>query len=257
MRDRSSSMTGPAPMKRTSSAARHAIPLLAALLVAGPAPGVRSQPADLDLGIMHVVVINRSVGRFFRRGTAFHVGGGVFYTNAHVVKDKIPEGYTEWRLTSPSSGLVPDTWLGPATISCIHPLWKDTGDTSLVSPYDVAQLRVDGASELPPALSLANWLPQAGTPVRIKGFPAASRGWPPVLYTSTGRVDEMRMADQTFFIRIDSGFTLGGSSGSPVLADDNRVIGIVFGGSGAEQRTASGEGSAVTVFGIQSGCPAR
>lgn len=244
-------------MKRTSSAAHRAIPLLVALLVAGAAPGVRSQPADLDLAIMHVVVINRGAGRFFRRGTAFHVGGGVFYTNAHVVRGKIPEGYTEWRLTTPTSSLVPDTWLGPATISCIHPLWKDPGDTSVAGPYDVAQLKVEGASALPPALALASALPVPGTRVRMKGFPSASRGWPPILYTSAGRVDEISMADQTFYIKIESGFALGGSSGSPALADDNRVMGIVFGGSGAEQRTAGSEGAAVTVPGILSGCPMR
>jgi hypothetical protein len=249
-------------MRPTSEPARaavlRAIAVLAVLLAAAPtrAWSQGTAPAgEVDQAVVHVVVLNRSEGRLLRRGTAFHVGGGLFYTNAHIVRRAIPSGYTEWRLAAAGAAMAPDTWLGPAAIACVHPFWRDPGTTQ-ARPFDVALLRVEAVAALPPALSLATGLPQPGVRVRIKGFPAASRGWPPVLYTSEGRVDEVDITEQVFSVRIEAGFALGGSSGSPVLTDDGRVVGIVFGGTG-EGRTASSEGVAVTVPGIQSGCPPR
>jgi hypothetical protein len=250
-------------MRPTSEALRRSdlraiVVALAVLLAATPtrvwSQGTAVPASEVDQAILHVVVLNRGEGRLLRRGTAFHVGGGLFYTNAHIVRRAIPSGYTEWRLATAGAAMAPDTWLGPATIACVHPFWRDPGTTQ-ARPFDVALLRVEAAA-LPPALSLASGLPQPGVRVRIKGFPAASRGWPPVLYTSEGRIDEVDITEQIFSVRIESGFALGGSSGSPVLADDGRAVGIIFGGTG-EGRTASSEGVAVTVPGMQSGCPPR
>ena len=94
-----------------------------------------------------------------------------------------------------------------------------------------------------------------GERVTIKGFPAASRAWPPIRYTSTGRVTEVRHDTRTFHVAIESGFALGGSSGSPVLAPDGRVLGIVYAGVGVAGRTAGESVAAVFAATAREGCP--
>ena len=101
-------------------------------------------------------------------------------------------------------------------------------------PYDVAQIKVSPilAEALSlPALSFHDQLSRVGQQVTIKGFPSASRAWPPIMYTATGRVAEIRRQDHNFRIEIASGFALGGSSGSPVFAEDGRVTGIIYAGN--------------------------
>jgi len=79
--------------------------------------GVSSQPAGEDQAIMQVVVANAE--GFYRRGTAFHVGNGIFYTNVHVVRDQVPEGFTEWYLAGTNATRSQDTWLGPFSVTCV------------------------------------------------------------------------------------------------------------------------------------------
>ncbi len=60
--------------------------------------------------------------------------------------------------------------------------------------------------------------------------------------------------DQIFRIQIDSGFALPGSSGSPVFAEDGRVVGIIFSGA-SEGRAAAELASAILVSAALEGCP--
>src|SRR5713101_9833627 len=141
-----------------------------------------------DEAVREAVVLNPDKPGFYRIGTAFHVAGA-------------------------SSTKRRDTWLGPATITCVHPRWRGSRESDDVEPFDVATMKIDSRSDLPPALTLTNRTPLVGTNVTIKGFASASVGWPPKLYTATGRVSELSQSEQAFAIDIESGFALEGSSG--------------------------------------------
>ncbi len=224
--------------------------LLAAVLWMTP---VFSQGVEQDQAIMHVVVVNPTQTVFYRRGTAFHVGDGVFYTNAHVVKTPVPEGYTEWYLASTSATRSTESWVGPVSITCVHPLWRGANEGTRAFPYDIARLKAPAVPTS--ALLLHDRPPQVGQPVTIRGFPLASRAWPPIMYTATGRVADIRGQEHTFRIRIESGFSLGGSSGSPVLTSDGQVLGVAFAGVGVENRTTSELASAIFASAAVEGCP--
>jgi V8-like Glu-specific endopeptidase len=210
-----------------------------------------SQPAGEDQAVMMVIVANAD--GFYRRGTAFHVGNGVFYTNVHVVRDQVPEGFTQWYLVGTNATRSRDSWLGPLTVTCMHPMYRGRPESARAFPYDVARLRVAGADNLP-ALRLSPGFPNVGMRVRTRGFPGASRAWPPVQYTATGRVAEVELTEQIFQVDIESGFALGGSSGSPVIGPDHTVLGIHF-ASTTQGRTSAETTFAVTVQAVRSGCP--
>jgi len=210
-----------------------------------------SQPAGEDQAVMMVLVANAE--GFHRRGTAFHVGNGVFYTNVHVVRDQVPEGFTEWYLAGTNATRSRDSWLGPFTVTCMHPMFRGRPESTRAFPYDVARLKVAGAENVP-SMRLSLGFPSAGVRVRTKGFPGASRAWPPILYAATGRIAEVDVTDQIFQVDIESGFALGGSSGSPVIGPDNTVLGIHF-ASTTQGRTSADTTFAVTVQAVRSGCP--
>jgi S1-C subfamily serine protease len=225
------------------------VPIVVSLLLVSRISSIRAQGED---AVREVIVLNPDTLRFYRIGTAFHVGSGLFYTNAHVVRAKVPAGSTKWYLAGTSSTLSRDTWLGPASINCVHSRWREYGFDRAM-PYDVAQLKVADIA-LPPTLSLDNRIPVTGAVVTVKGFASASRGWPPKLYTATGRVSEFFSFEQEFGIDIESGFALEGTSGSPVLNEAGHVIGMVHGRAGERGSGAAERVFAVTVAAI-SGCP--
>jgi V8-like Glu-specific endopeptidase len=237
-----------------SSSTKRVVPVVLLVLAIASAPGALAQASDE--AVRQAVVLNPDTLSFYRIGTAFHVGGGVFYTNAHVVRAKVPEGYTQWYLAGASSTKSRDTWLGPATIACVHSRWRGSPESDHVEPFDVATMKVNSKSDLPPAFTLTNRTPLVGTKVTTKGFASASLGWPPKLYTATGRVSELSQSDQAFAIDIESGFALEGSSGSPVLDDEGHVVGIVFARSGERDRSAASQVVAATVTAM-SGCPIK
>ena len=208
-----------------------------------------------DEAVREAIVLNPDTLSFYRIGTAFHVGGGVFYTNAHVVRAKVPKGYSQWYLAGASSTKSRDTWLGPATVACVHPRWR-AHESDQAEPFDVATMKVDSRSDLPLGLTLTNRTPLKGAQVTIKGVASASLGWPPKLYTATGRVSDLWQSDQAFSIEIESGFALEGSSGSPVLDSEGQVAGIVYARSGERDRSAATLVNAVTVAGMN-GCPTQ
>jgi V8-like Glu-specific endopeptidase len=200
--------------------------LFAAVAAAGVAPA-RAQAPPTG-AVLQVLVLNREANSFFRMGTAFHLGNGLFYTSAHVVKSPlIPEGFKEWYLAGTTATRTSDSWL-PVTIDCIHPSWHPGSDPSVAAPYDVARLKVTGTPALPAALVFSPRAASAGMRVSVVGFPAASRAWPPVLYSATGRIADLS-AQQSMLIQLEAGFVLEGSSGSPVLADGSTVVGVLYG----------------------------
>ncbi len=235
------------------STIRHMVFALMVLLSIGLVTSAYSQDtvADPDAAVMEVVASNRARERFLRVGTAFHVGEGNFYTNAHVAKAEMPEGFTEWYLAGTKATRDIESWLGPVASRCVHPLWVH--DPNHVTFHDVAVLKVGSAGQLPPALLMADRLPLTGQRVRIVGFPAASRGWPPKLYAASGKVSIVSIPDEAFLIEIDSGFALAGSSGSPVLTEDGKVIGIIFGGD-SEGRSAGSRALAATTQAMRAAC---
>lgn len=219
--------------------------IIAVVSMAGIGPVMAQAPPNG--AVLQALVLNRDTSSFFRRGTAFHLGNGLFYTNAHVVKSPlIPEGFKEWYLAGTAATRTSDSWL-PVTVDCIHPAWRPGADATLAVPYDLARLKVSGTPALPPALSVSARTASPGMRVRVVGFPAASRGWPPVMYSATGRVAELSV-DQNMLIEMESGFVLEGSSGSPVLADDNAVVGILYGSDAAGH-------VAMTTHALRSMCP--
>lgn len=215
------------------------------LLYTPPASSQASIQSELAEAIRQVVAINREAGRFARRGTAFHTGGGVFYTNAHVAKAKLPEGFTDLYLASSTSTRYIDSFAGPARPGCVHKRWlpRETVDPTSF-PYDVATLVVEKFDGLP-VFKFADARPLVGQRVRLAGFPSASRAWPPILYVALGRITAIDYSQQRMQIDIESGFALEGSSGSPVLNDQDEVIGIVYSRQGAH-----GSGAAERMFAV-------
>jgi S1-C subfamily serine protease len=245
-------VAGPAPEVAVArKPATATLGVLLALALWAATTSVAAQPADEDRAIMQVVVAGAE--GFYRRGTAFHTGNGVFYTNAHVVRGRVPEGFTEWYLAGTSATRSRGTWLGPFSVTCVHPLYRGRPDASQAFPFDVARLEVGGAEGLP-ALRLSSGIPTVGMRVRTKGFPAASRAWPPILYAAQGRIVEIDQTDQVFQVDIESGFALAGSSGSPVIGPDNTVVGILY-ASTREGRASADVTFAVSAQAARSGCP--
>lgn len=225
-----------------------------ALLVLSSSVSAQPRAFDPEEAIRAVFATPDDPNHFVWRGTGFHVGAGIFYTNAHVVLGA-PSGFTSWYVVSKSSSRNPGTWPGPFRVTCVHPKWQD-GDPWR-SSYDVAQLKMENKMEnAPPLPSLAfhDSLPAIGDRVIVKGYPQDFRGWPPILHTATGRVFEIMPDIQIFRIQIESGLARGGSSGSPVLTEDGRVMGIVYGG--ASKRTEpAGVVAAVYATSALEGCP--
>ena len=215
------------------------------LLYVLPAASQPAVPPDLTEGIRELVAINRTNRQFMRIGTAFHTGDGVFHTSAHVAKAKLPDGYTEFYLASRTATLSISSWAGPATVACVHKAWRpqqvEEGQTA---PYDVATVKIEKPEGIP-TLRFSATRPQLGQLVRMAGFAAASRAWPPVLYVSSGRITSIDYTRQSTTIDIDAGFALEGSSGSPVLDAQDGVVGIVFGRQGER-----GSGAAARVFAV-------
>jgi S1-C subfamily serine protease len=135
-------------------------------------------------------------------GSAFVVetaGGPALVTNRHVVEDARTVGVR---------GLE-----GASDVRVTEVRLSDTAD--------VAVLTVADPDALPPALELGRGVPTVDTSIRIVGFPA---GTP---FTDAGRVAEVGGAQLLLEVEVSPG-----ASGSPVVADDGRVVGQVFATSG-------------------------
>lgn len=208
--------------------------IVLALLVLSSSVRAQPQYSDPEQAIRRVIATAGDTRRILKGGTGFHVGGGIVYTNAHVVTgEEIPDG-ARWYLASKTSTSDSGTWLGPFRVTCVHPRWRY--EVSGSGSDDVAQLKMENAPQFPqfPSLIFHDSPPVTGQRVTVKGFPKDSQDgrwrWPPILHTATGRITQVNPQHQTFMIEIESGLAGKGSSGSPVLTDDGRVLGIIVGG---------------------------
>jgi V8-like Glu-specific endopeptidase len=201
----------------------HALIAVAMLGFLAPAGPVSGQPALLD----SVWVAYRCrENNVCTKGTAFHVGDGVFYTNAHVARAEM--GYGPLMLGRGT----PRQELGRGTVLCIN---NRASLTSAATPYDVAKVRVDTArARRLPALKFYRWGPVAGLRIRIIGYPGNQ--WTPVI--AEGTISQ-RLQHQVFTFEVNDGIVTRGSSGSPVLTTSGEVVGMVYAeGSGQLFATA-------------------
>lgn len=186
--------------------------LFVCLLPAAPAAG---QPALLDA--VWVAYRCRENNRC-AKGTAFHIGDGLFYTNAHVARTE--QGYGPLMLGRGT----PRQELGRATVVCIN---NRASVNQFATPYDIAKVRVDTprARRLP-TLKFYRWGPRPGLRIRVIGYP--ENRWMPVM--AEGTIAE-QLEDQVFAFEVQDGLVTQGSSGSPVLTTSGEVVGMVYGQS--------------------------
>jgi len=203
---------------------------------------------------MAVVAVDPTADKFVKRATAFHVGGGIFYTNAHVVRGPLPSNYSQMFLAGTTATRSRENWVGPIHVRCVDARWQGAREIERAFPFDVAKVDAPLGAQLP-ALPISRQQPENGSRVRIVGFAAASHGWPPKLYTALGRIAQIDEGAQTFMIDVESGFALEGSSGSPVITDADEVIGIIYARQGVRDGSAAQHMAAITTQAMQSGCP--
>jgi S1-C subfamily serine protease len=146
------------------------------------------------------VLLVRSLGCSGRAGsgTAFVIdtpAGPALLTNRHVVDDARTVGVRQLD--------------GGTEIRVDRVLLSDAAD--------VAVLEVTDPAALPPPLALAAGTPTLGEQVRLVGFPAATP------FTAAGTVDEVQGGRLLLDLDVSAG-----ASGSPVVADDGRVVGQVY-----------------------------
>jgi S1-C subfamily serine protease len=169
-----------------------------------------------------------------RCGTAFHVGAGIFYTNAHVAKQAVSGMYL-WDSV--------DNGFSPAEVVCVDSRW---GGGSVKNPsFDIAMVKAPKFSNLP-ALRLTNRqvepLSSPQSPrerVLIIGYPDRGNwaGFSDITQTAwyykisgwIGVVTKQAMTiERDPFPQGITEFYHVGASGSTVLNESGEVIGIAY-----------------------------
>jgi S1-C subfamily serine protease len=168
-----------------------------------------------------------------RCGTAFHVGAGVFYTNAHVVK---PHPVSEMFLWDSV-----DNHFSPIEDICVDSRWA--GASGKDAPFDVAVLRAPKADYLP-ALHFTDHPVKPGSSpkyprerVLIVGYPdrgswdafsdKTQTAWYYKFFGWIGVVNEQVMSIERRPLP-PWGLQTPGPSGAAVLNESGEVIGIAY-----------------------------
>lgn len=215
---------------------------LVALGAAPAPPGAAGAAAGSNDVVARAVVAVAAVspdGRTCGAATAFHIGGGRFLTNAHVVgllRRGAREGCRLWFVMQARDTRLADYPIALVETACVDPRFREAPGEA-VGPFDVAVLRVKelGVGErLPPALPVARQAPRPGERVRIVGFPASTQ---PVRFDIRGVVTSVTRT--LLVIDNSTAGAIHGISGSPVLDGAGRVIGIVFGVNVGARRAAA------------------
>jgi S1-C subfamily serine protease len=209
---------------RGAPAAPAADATLAGAAAATPAPAAAAAPADFRAAyaasVPAVLYVVTELGGERFGGTAFGVTtDGLLVTNRHLVQ----RGAT--RATRVMVKYANETRWREATVV----------RTASAPADDLALLRVpvDGTTPVPVIPGLDTMPPAVGTPVASIGFPLAD-GIP------TDSVDHQSVARASLItgavsrspaklLQIDS-YAAHGSSGSPVVGADGRVLGVIYGG---------------------------
>ncbi len=183
-------------------------------------------------------------------GTAFHLGNGLFYTNAHVVlggqrlQREEPE-LQQWILVAADEFGSPRVLLGSAEIRCVDKRHQPDpyGD---LRPYDAATVQLTNPQvPMPAPLPVSSKTAVVGERVSVLGFPHAS-----VLFEMRGKIVEVA-PDRIVMEREGGTAVLPGSSGSPVFNASSEIIGILQGGNVGRLTAVS-----VPIQTALAGCPA-
>jgi S1-C subfamily serine protease len=179
-----------------------------------------------------------------RFGTAFHVGAGVFYTNAHVANPhavsamSLPKEYDRMSLYDPA-----DHEGGPAEIVCVDSRWPG-GSVKDASDFDVAMVRAPKLDYLPALHFTVRPVEPRSSPksprerVFVIGYPdrgdwgmvvdMVQPAWYYKFFGWIGVVTERVMTIDRRPFRNALGPHTPGSSGSAVLNESGEVIGIAY-----------------------------
>jgi hypothetical protein len=176
-----------------------------------------------------------------RFGTAFHVGAGVFYTNAHVANPhavsgmSLPKEYDRMSLYDPANHEG-----GPAEIVCVDSRWR-SGSVKDASDFDVAMVRAPKLDYLPALHFTVRPVEPRSSPkyprerVLVIGYPdrgdwgmvvdMVQPAWYYKFFGWIGVVNEQVMSIERRPL-LPWGLQTPGSSGAAVLNESGEVIGI-------------------------------
>ena len=240
------------------------LPALALLALAGPtAPGPAGAAGAENAAVFQISTRSTSDGDLLNWGTAFFTGSdGIALTNSHLVyfASKDPAHYQLIALYRRE--------FFSATVVCASPLPEPPSPDGTISRFgrDVAEIKLE-PSKLPgrnviqfrggpeftahltrlpvfPALRLGDD-PQPGMPVRVTGYGVIQERLaltPWEQWTAAGTIAALAKADDgTPLFRISSvDAPREGNSGSPVLDEKGRVVGMIAWASRADFSFSAG-----------------
>ncbi len=235
-------------MRRTISLWTLVLLLLFTGFVGGGLSAAEQAPKEaLRSAVVMMALRKPGTDSFIFIGSAFHVGNGLFYTAAHVVRASLPEKYreyTEWGIAGREPGAV-RFFFKPVEVICVDPRWSPK--RYYVAPFDAALVRVIEPNWNPP-LSLPIGSTRSlrpGDKVIIWSYPDGK-----VLMEAKGSVLEVN--HNHIWIRHERGVVLPGSSGGALLNEAGEVVGILqgVGEYEGESRILAG-----TIESAMKGCP--